>query len=351
MERLAQIVESKGLKLLGVVPLDVSADYERFEAWINEGKHGGLEFLERYKELRRDPGLMLQDARAAILLGLPYDQGDDLESAAGPKVAQYARFRDYHRVLWDKGGEIARALKKEIPDAKFRVVADSAPVLERALAAKAGGFIGKNTCYIDPKEGSFLLLGEIFTTADIRWNVSEPKDSRVRDSSGGCGTCDLCQVHCPTGALSEDYSIDTKKCLAYWTIEHRGTVPESYWPHFRKYWYGCDLCQLACPYNRKVKGWRLPKELKVREMPSLDKVALMSQVEYEIWFGGTSMTRARKEGLKRNALIALSASEDPLLPTVMELFDDEGDETLKATVAQVRRRRAESECRPPARLG
>lgn len=350
MERLQEIVESKGLRLLGVVPLDVSADYVRFESWIGEGKHGGMEFLERYKELRREPGLMLQGARSAILFGLLYDQGDDMEATASPKVAQYARFKDYHRVLWDKGGEIARALKKELPEARFRVVADSAPVLERALAAKTGGFIGKNTCFIDPAEGSFILLGEIFTTADFPLTDREPKDSRVRDGSGGCGTCDLCQVHCPTGALAADYSIDTKKCLAYWTIEHRGTVPEAYWPHFAKYWYGCDLCQLACPYNRKVKGWRLPKELKVREMPSLDKVALMSQLEYETWFGGTSMTRARKEGLKRNALIALYASADPLLPTVLDLFQDDGDETLKATAAEIKSKAARA-VRPRAEPG
>ncbi len=340
MERLNEIIEAEGLKLLGVVPLEVGEDFARYEAWLEEGRHAGLEFLERYRELRREPARLLEGAKAAILFALPYDQGDAWEESHPPRVAQYARFRDYHKVIWEKGGRIAQAAERELaPGAQFRVTTDSAPVLERALAARTpSGFIGKNTCFIDPKRGSFLLLGEILTTASLPLLAREPKDPQVRDAEGGCGTCDLCQVHCPTGALAKDYSIDAEKCLAYWTIEHRGTVPEIYWPHFEKYWFGCDLCQIVCPYNRKARGWSLPKDLGTRQLPPLSQIALMSQEEYVIWFGGSAMTRARREGLRRNALIALHVIQDASLPAVLDALQNETDTTLLETVATIRRR-------------
>lgn len=341
LNSLTRLVEAEGLLLLGVVPLEVGEDFVRYETWLEAGRHAGLEFMERYRELRRNPTRLLEGARSAILLALPYDQGDEwLEKPAKPLVAQYARFRDYHKVFWEKGARIAFQAEREIaPGAGFRVVSDSAPVLERALAARAAsGFIGKNTCFIDPKRGSFLLLGEILTTADLPRLSREPQDPRVRDAQGGCGTCDLCQVHCPTGALATDYSIDAEKCLSYWTIEHRGPVPEVYWPHFDKYWFGCDLCQLVCPYNRKARGWSLPEDLKTRELPSLDRIALMSQEEYVEWFGGTAMTRARREGLRRNALIALHVTKDAALPAVLAAMEVEADPVLVETAATVRRR-------------
>jgi epoxyqueuosine reductase len=354
VERLREIVEKEGLLLLGVVPLDVTEDFARYESWIDEGRHGGLEFLERHRELRRDPAQLLEGARSAVLVALPYDQADTWEETpASPRVAQYARFRDYHKVLWESGARIAEAIEREIsPGSLCRVVSDSAPVLERALAARStAGFIGKNTCYIDPKRGSFLLLGEILTTAELPLATRSPQDPTVRNAEGGCGTCDLCQVHCPTGALSKDYSIDTDKCLAYWTIEHRGPVPEIYWPHFKTYWYGCDLCQLACPYNRKARGWALPERLKPREIPPLEKVALMTQTEYERWFGGTAMTRARREGLRRNALIALHVTGHPELARVLTALETESEPTLRQTAEQIRRRGARSEGHPPEAPG
>jgi epoxyqueuosine reductase len=341
VESLTRIIESEGLRLLGVVPLEVGEDFARFEAWLEAGRHAKLEFLERNRELRREPARLLDGARSAILIALPYDQGDPWEEIpTAPRVAQYARFRDYHKVLWEKGERIGRALERELaPGAIFRTVSDSAPVLERALAARTpSGFIGKNTCFIDPRGGSFLLLGEILTTADLPRLSREPKDPTVRNAEGGCGTCDLCQVHCPTGALARDYSIDTEKCLAYWTIEHRGTVPEVFWPHFKSYWFGCDLCQLVCPYNRKARGWSLPADLKPREMPALDRIALMSQKEYETWFGGTAMTRARREGLRRNALIALHVTNHDSLSQVLEALQTEIDPVLRETAATIRLR-------------
>lgn len=337
---LRQIVEAEGLLLLGVVPVDVEQAYARFAAWVDEGKHAGLEFLEGNRDLRRQPERLLPGVRRAVVLALPYDQGDDAESFEAPRVAQYARFLDYHRVLWDRGERIAARIETDLaPGCRTRVLSDSAPVLERALAALGPrGFVGKNTCFIHPEAGSFLLIGEILTTAPLTLDEPSLVDSRERTADGGCGTCTLCQVECPTGALHADYTLDTEKCLAYWTIEHRGEVPEEFWPHFAKYWYGCDLCQLACPYNRKARGYRLPGELKPRSLPPLEYVALMSDVDYQIWFGGTSMTRGRREGLRRNALIALAAIESPALPDVLGALADETDPVLLGTMETIRKR-------------
>src|SRR5690606_6307703 len=148
------------------------------------------------------------------------------------------------------------------PGARTRVMVDTAPVLERALAAKtARGFIGKNTCYIHPLLGSFLMLGVVLTDIPLPSDERVPVDPARHLPSGGCGACRECQVHCPTGALDADYRIDAKKCLAYWTIEHRGVIPERFWPWIGTYYFGCDICQITCPYNMKDRHAKLAADI------------------------------------------------------------------------------------------
>ncbi len=340
-EEVERLAAEEGLVCLGVAPLDAKEDYARFSEWLGEGRHAGMEWLEKYRECREEPARLLPGARNAIVIALPYDQGDSRHwENSAPRAAQYARFPDYHKILRRKGERLARRLP--LAEGAFRVAVDTAPLLERALAAKTSrGFIGKNTCFIHPERGSFLLLGEILTTLPFVIDDKAPVDPAKRTEAGGCGTCDLCQVKCPTGALARDYTIESELCLSYWTIENRGTIPEKFWPWLAKYWYGCDICQLACPYNWRASGNRLPDDVPRREMPPLFDVAVMSQAEYEKYFGGTPMTRAKRGGLRRNALIALAVTRDPRLAEAREAARRDPEPPLPETLFQVERYLAE----------
>ncbi len=324
-----QACEQQGLLLLGTTGLQTPRDFEFFETWLADGKHGELRYLENHRAIRKNPELLFPGAKSALILGLPYalEELGDL-----PRVAQYAHFVDYHR--WFKK-KAQLAVSPFLEAGSFRVVVDSAPVLERALAAKtAQGFIGKNTLFIHPQWGSFLLLAEVLTTHEFIPDTPPTINRDRKTAAGGCGPCQLCQVACPTGALQDAYSIDSTKCLSYWTIEQRGTIPEKFWPWLKQYYFGCDLCQLACPYNLKSKA--PPKGWEKRSFPPLSTTATMDAGEYERFFGGTPLTRAKREGLRRNALIAMAVLGDPLLESALSSIRGDDPPVLHQTAEQIR---------------
>lgn len=334
-------VEDLGLKLFGCVALsEEQTAFPRFLRWLEAGKHASMHFLTRYQDLRRDPRGLLEDGKQALILGLPYYQGDRLMQVKRGLgvIAQYARLKDYHRTLKQKGESLGQWLLTQADHPfSFRVTVDSAPILERALAARTSvGFIGKNTCFIHPREGSFFLLMELIVDQTLFAEDPPPElDSQARTAQGGCGTCKRCQVHCPTGALNTDYQLDARLCLAYWTIEHRGTIPFEFWRHLPHQVFGCDLCQLACPYNRELSPIQSESRQDFRAI-DLYALAIMTQAEYEAKFGGTPVTRAKRSGLRRNALIALAVLRDPRLPAALALLEQEPEETmLLATREQI----------------
>jgi epoxyqueuosine reductase len=333
----------ENLELLGIVALNPEDQaFGRFVSWLAQGKHADMHFLESNLHCRQDPRKLLDGARSAVVLGLPYYQGvrfSDLRGAALPKIAQYAKLKDYHKEFKNRGQRIIEKMRAVLPnmsDLSARVCVDSAPVLERALADRTElGFIGKNTCYIHPKKGSFYLLGEIVLNKDLPLDTVVPIDLKERNPRlGGCGSCRRCQVHCPTGALSQDYQLDARRCLAYYNIEHRGTIPVMYWPWFKVYLFGCDICQLVCPYNRRLD---VVGELKIKVDESLDlyAIATMSQQEYCDWFGGTPMTRAKRSGLQRNALISMVVLGHQRLREALIWAQDSEDPLLLATILQI----------------
>ncbi len=317
LEGLETLLASRGLTLFGVVRLGLEGDFVRFQKWLDAGAHAGMEYMSNYSEVRRDPRKLLEGAKSAVIVGLNYYQDDKLaHSKEGPVVAQYARLRDYHKILKVRGEEVLEALLSHGgADDMGRVVVDTAPVLERALAARTkSGFVGKNTLFIHPQKGSFFLLSEIITTLDLVPDEKEFVDPNSRTKSGGCGTCKRCQIKCPTSALDEAYSLDANRCISYWTIEHRGVIPREFWPHLAQYVFGCDICQIVCPYNRtaSISGETAEIE-RVPRNPDLLEMATMDQAKYEQLFGGTPMTRAKRGGLMRNALLALYVTKDPRL--------------------------------------
>lgn len=343
-----------GLLFFGVTDLAVTQDYERYQQWLNEGRQAGMAYLERNLPVRANPKLLLDGAQTAWIFGLPYYLGDKWRRAdkqATPKFAMYSRIKDYHKILRTGLESLFSELlhttypQSETPPA-YRVTVDSVPLLERALAANTGsGFIGKNTCVIHPRRGSFFLLGEVLTT----WNpgVAPTTQSlskhRERTPDGGCGSCKRCQVHCPTGALDKDYQIDARKCLSWWTIENRGVIPKEYWPWIARYVYGCDICQLVCPWNRGIEVspvaeqyLRLPSEI------DLFTVATMNQATYESIFAGTPATRAKREGLIRNALIAMHVRGDARLERALEMLLHEPSEAVQGTIMMIQEEFASS---------
>ena len=350
--KLAHEFAQRNLILLGIVDLDVRRDYQRFQEWLSQGKNASMAWLQEHSSLRADPSLFLPGARNAIVYAFTYNLGDRLHGdEPAPMVAQYARLPDYHKFMKRLGQEVldwlVQTSQKDGENGEIshntqstagRVLVDSAPVFERALAAKTvAGFIGKNTCFIHPEAGSFLLLGEILTTLELPIDAPAAVDPDRRDpSKGGCGTCRRCQVSCPTGALNVDYSIDAARCLSYWTIEHRGLIPLEFWAGVGKYWYGCDICQLVCPYNRETDG---PIGFAIRSIPPLREVVVMDQAFYERHFGGTPMTRAKRDGLRRNALIAMTVTSDPHLPEALDHLRSNGwageSDVIIGTFAQV----------------
>ena len=345
----------EGLELLGFIKLsgDVKS-FSNFRQWLSEGKHADMGYMENYQEIRQDPSLLEVGLRHSIIFGMPYYQGDRYQngSCGGgqvPRIAQYARMKDYHKSMKKKAIAIFDDLHS-IFGVKGRVTIDTAPILERDLAVRASfGFIGKNTCFIEPRKGSFFLLGAIHfkewkelsileeikrdEIADLKKDFDPAKRSK---ELGGCGTCRRCQVFCPTGALDEDYVLDANKCLSYWTIEHRGLIPKWLWKGIGQYWYGCDICQLVCPYNRKIAISKAPLRKSIVNI-DLFEVATMSQHYYEETFGGTPMTRAKKSGLQRNALIAMFSRGDSRLGRAIEVLQSNSPlpEVIQGTINSI----------------
>ncbi len=322
---------------MGIIPLAEPLSLESYQEWLAKDFHGEMAYLENHLALRQDPRTLLEGAQFGLVFALPYYQGEKLtrhRTGGAPIIAQYARFKDYHRFLRQKLERIAAKLG---PRDNFRICVDSAPLLEKAIAARTElGFIGKNTLYIHPEAGSFLLLGEILTTMAVdQTDQKIAVDPKKRTSQGGCGSCRRCQVYCPTGALSSDYTLDSRKCLSYLTIEHRSPVPVEYWRFFKTYFFGCDLCQLACPYNKGIKeAQALPLAPSLEDL-DLFQVACMDQEYYEKTFGGTPVTRAKRVGLKRNALIAMVALNHPRLSEAILAIRQENEPLLQATVGQI----------------
>lgn len=327
MEAIERYCERKGLIFLGGCDLEIREDYRRFQRWLERGAHAGMHYLLNYPEVRKFPDKLLLGAKSALVVGMPYYQGDSVGRQplpASPKIAQYARIADYHKVLKRLTRELIIQLRSEW-GGEYRALVDTAPLLERALARKSGaGFIGKNTCFIHPSQGSFLFLAEILSTL--------PFGGERVPMQSGCGSCTSCQTICPTGALDKDYVLDANKCLAYWTIEHRGPIPEEFWPYLAHYVFGCDLCQLVCPFNQGIT----PVKVVPRVFPSLFEVAVMDQKSYGHYFGGTPMTRATRNGLRRNALIAMTVTRDPKLQEAMDLCLAVPEFPISETLDQIR---------------
>lgn len=332
VESLKKELGEQGLVLLGSVSPTNTTSYQNYLSWIQEGLHGNLTYLENNKACRESAESALEGVKTVISFGFDYTPKDSypLSPKETARVASYARMTDYHVVLREKAEEAFKIwLSAHQLKDSYRVCVDTVPLLERAYAEKTGmGFIGKNTCFIHFERGSFLLLGEILSS------LAFPLQEKVHEPS--CGSCTLCQVECPTGALKKDYQIDSSRCLSYWTIEQRGPIPLEFWPGVGKYWFGCDICQLVCPFNQTAQETPSSQIQKLSiQLPSLFEVATMNEVDYVRWFKKTALSRAKRNGLRRNALIAMTVNKDPLLFKAIQMAKKDSTYPISETLDQI----------------
>ena len=309
--------------------------YPRFLEWLDAGRSAGMGYMHRHAEARANPERVLESVRSVVMVSAVYGKRTDPTPPGGTrgKVARYAQGADYHESLWKRLGALLAWLQDECPGAQGRAVADTAPLLERDFARLAGlGWIGKNTMLIDRKLGSFTVLGALLV--DVELVVDEP---HVADH---CGTCTRCLDACPTDAFAGPYQLDARRCISYWTIEHKGTIPEEFAGRLDDWAFGCDVCQDVCPWNRKAPEGRLPELDPRPEWVNPDLIDWLSRDpdEFRKALKGTALSRSKRAGLLRNAALLLGRrGSTEAVPVLIERLDDE-DPTVRASAAWALRR-------------
>lgn len=290
-----------GFDRAGVAALEPASTGEAFLRWLERGDQAGMGYLSRRVEARLEPATIIPGARSVLCVAFQYYPLSEEEPAGDlwPRVARYARGRDYHDVMGERLKGLAARIAAAFPEVGSRPYIDTGPVLERELAARAGlGVPGKNTNLLHPEAGSWFLLGELFLTLDLA------PDIPLADL---CGSCTRCLEACPTGALPEPYRLDSNRCISYWTIEHRGPLPLEARERVGAWVFGCDICQEVCPWNMAPAGASHPELELPEKRAELDLIGLLrlGRDEYVERFRGSPMKRPKLEGLQRNAAVAM----------------------------------------------
>ena len=297
--------ERQSFVRVGIARAGAPERFERFRGWIAAGHHAGMKYLETTRETRADPARLLPGARSIVCLAARHRRRP-LVASDGAVLARYASGPDYHGTLRQRATRVARAAAARLGDFHFRVCVDSTPLAERSFAAAAGlGWIGKNACLIDSEHGSFLLLAEILTDLDL--SPDDPVSER-------CGSCARCLEACPTAAFLEPGLLDAGRCLAYWTIEHRGPIPDSVKEKIGQNVFGCDICQDVCPWNKPLplaEAAPSPEALaKADSAPTRRQWLEMGPGQWRRRYGATALNRAGRRGLQRNAAASAGACRD-----------------------------------------
>lgn len=266
----------------------------RLEAWLQRNMHGSMNYMENYFDKRLDPRLLVPGAKTIISLLINYYPEQRQTDADAPKISKYAYGEDYHHVIKERLKNVLHEMYEEFGEFHARVFTDSAPVMDKAWAARSGlGWIGKNSNLINKNSGSFFFVAEMITDLEI-----EP-DGPIKDF---CGTCTRCIDECPTEAIVEPYVVDGSKCISYFTIELKEAIPTTYKDKFENWAFGCDICQDVCPWNRfstpnKIIEFQ-PRE-KLLNMSKNDWNEITEDVFGEL-FSKSAVRRTKFKGLKRN---------------------------------------------------
>jgi len=289
--------ETVGITDLGPVPHAGALDH-----WLASGMAGTMRYMHRQKKRRVDPATILQGATRAVVVSRNYYALNPPRRGGEGRVAKYARGRDYHSALSRPLKELAACVRALGPRGGVtRAYVDAGPVPERELAQRAGlGWIGKNTMLIDPARGSFFFLAAVLTSVDLAVDLPFEADR--------CGTCRRCLDACPTNAFPEERVLDSRRCISYLTIEHRGDTDPALQTLMDDWLFGCDICQEVCPWNvsfaREAADPQLEQDASLASLP-LEPIATGSDQDLSTRFGWTAMERPGPAGLRRNARIAL----------------------------------------------
>lgn len=351
-----------GFALCGVCDARATDYAAEFRGWIADGKHGEMAWLAEHVEQRLDPRKLVEGAKSIIVVadailpppplgedrgegGHDFDAGSmnqtDAEASNSPlpalpqegRVARYATMPDYHVTIKKRLHQLADALHVEYPSQTFRGAVDTAPILEREHAMRAGlGWVGKNTLLLNPRKGSHLLLGEIVTTLHIAPDEME---------TDHCGRCTRCIDACPTDAITP-YSVDATRCISYLTIEHRSLIDKRFHEAIGDWLYGCDICQDVCPFvQRAERHSSAPSPTCDFPLPTSDLLAILHWTESDrrAAFTRSAMKRVKLHQFKRNALIVagnhLKQRDDPALRRCIEcIARDENEHPLVCDTAK-----------------
>lgn len=281
-EDLERRVRDLGFTRFGIADAEPPESLSAYQQWLDRGFHGSMGYLERHLPLKADPRHLLPGANSILVVGLDYNQPVSTE---WPRVARYAQGRDYHRIFRRRLGALVRQLSAEHSEATFRITVDSAPILEREYAHRAGlGWFGKNTMLIDSRRGSWFLIGMVLTTLNL-----EPTGRSV----GGCGSCRACIDACPTGAIvfhDDRWQIDARQCISYLTIE----APAEADDRVGDWAFGCDVCQEVCPFNHP--GPRQPDRAPTTRDPDLLRpLTLHPGMDADAWDAATRGSALRRQ--------------------------------------------------------
>jgi epoxyqueuosine reductase len=299
-----------GFAAVGICDVDTSLATPHLQAWLDAGRHGEMNYMQRHAHLRADPTQLVAGASRVISARLDYRPRTDdaqwvgrewkrLADGNAAVVSIYARGRDYHKVLRDRLQKLATRIEQQANSSGYRVCTDTAPVLEVEFARKAGlGWRGKHTLLLSQDAGSMFFLGEILT--DLPLPVDEPAREH-------CGTCERCIDVCPTRAITGPYQLDARRCISYLTIEHRSAIPEELRPLIGNRVYGCDDCQLACPWNKFARIATLP-DFDVRhglDAATLVELFAWTEAQFHERHAGSAILRIGHERWLRNIAVAL----------------------------------------------
>lgn len=315
-----------GASLAGIAPAVPLPQASAYEKWIATGMQGTMDYMARNSESRKDITHWYPSAKTVLICGFNYSQSTrqaPQEPGKG-RLARYSVLADYHPELKKRMQTILDWLKTAAPGAEGRIFVDTSPLLERLYARYAGiGFAGKNTMLIAPKLGSYFFI------AGLALNTELDCDEPVPDH---CGSCNRCLTACPTGAFPEERVLDASRCIAYFTIEHRGAIPEEFRPGIGDWVMGCDVCQEVCPWNR----FALPGQVFTPQLEAsqpLEELAGLDAAAFQKYLGKTPLARAKRRGIVRNALLAMGNSRDPRHRPVLERYKNDPDPVLSEQAA------------------
>ena len=295
----SESIKSKA-KDLGFLSCGISkADFleeeaPRLEQWLSQNYHGEMAYMANHFDKRLDPRVLVPGAKSVVSLLLNYHSKEKQTDVEAPKIASYAFGDDYHKVIKDKLKQLMSFIHQEIGEVQGRVFVDSAPVMDKAWAAKSGlGWIGKNTNLISKKAGSFFFIAELILDLELEHDLP---------ATDHCGSCTACIDACPTDALLAPYQIDGSKCISYVTIELKNEIPTDFQGKMDNWAFGCDVCQTVCPWNRFATPHSEPAFNPPDELLSLSKNEWeeMTQEVFSVIFKNSAIKRTKYEGLKRN---------------------------------------------------